>query len=114
MPPDTDATLTLALILTAAGVTPAAALVTGLTSLFATLIPGELSTYAKRLIAFVLSAVLVVIAYVGTGVVLSLVTAFGAFLAWYGIARLAIATYDDVKAKPNSLTGRTIPPDGGG
>jgi hypothetical protein len=106
MPEDPNA-LTLALILTAAGVTPAAALVTGLVSLVKTLIPGDVTAQASRIAAFVLSAGLVVLAYVATAVEVSIATGFGAFLAWYAIARLAIATYDDVTSKPNSLTGPT-------
>lgn len=104
MPTDVDPNaLTLALILTAAGVAPAAALVTGLVSLLGNL--GSIVDGRERILAFILSAVLVVFAYVATAVDITLVTGFGAFLAWYGIARLSLATYDDVKAKPNSLRG---------
>lgn len=95
--------LSLALILTAAGVAPAAALVTGLVSLLGNL--GSLVDGRERILAFLLSAVLVVFAYVATAVEVTAVTGFGAFLAWYGIARLSLATYDDVTGKPNSLRG---------
>lgn len=104
MPPDIDPNaFQLALILTAAGVVPAAALVTGLVSLLGNL--GSLVAGRERILAFILSAVLVVLAYVATATAITLVTGFGAFLAWYAIARLSMATYDDIKAKPNSLTG---------
>ena len=104
MPTDIDPNaLSLALILTAAGVAPAAALVTGLVSLLGNL--GSIVDGRERILAFVLSAVLVVFAYIATAVEITAVTGFGAFLAWYGIARLSMATYDDIKSKPNSLTG---------
>jgi hypothetical protein len=101
--PEDPAALTLALILTAAGVTPASALVTGLVSLLGNL--GSFVNGRERVLAFVLSGVLVVLAYVATAVEITVVTGFGAFLAWYAIARLSMANYDDVKAKANSLTG---------
>lgn len=105
MPPtDTDpSALTLALLLTAAGVVPASALVTGLVSLLGNL--GSFVDGKERLLAFLISAALVVFAYAATAVAITPVTGFGAFLAWYGIARLSLANYDDVKSKPNSLTG---------
>lgn len=104
MPNDIDPNaLSLALILTAAGVAPAAALVTGLVSLFGNL--GSVVNGHERVLAFILSGILVVFAYAATSVTVTAVTGFGAFLAWYSIARLSLATYDDVKAKPNSLRG---------
>lgn len=66
-----------------------------------------MSPYQSRLVAFVFSAVLVVLAYVTTSVKLDVTTGFGAFLAWYAIARMALATYDDLTSKPNSLRGPT-------
>lgn len=103
--PDPSPDLTLALILSAAGVVPAAALITGLVQLFKTVLGGNWAAQTSRLAAFILSAVLIALAYVTTSVSITLVTGFGAFLAWYAVARLAIATYDDVTANPNSLTG---------
>jgi len=104
MPPGVDANaLTLALVLTAAGVAPSAALVTGLVSLLGNL--GPIVAGRERILAFILSAVLVVFAYLATATAITPVTGFGAFLAWYGIARLSMATYDDIKSKPNSLRG---------
>jgi hypothetical protein len=104
MPTEVDPNgLTLALILTAAGVAPAAALVTGLVSLLGNL--GPILVGRERIAAFFLSAVLVAYAYWATSVDVTAISGFGAFLAWYGIARLSMATYDDIKAKPNSLRG---------
>lgn len=103
--PSNPSDFTLALILTAAGVTPASALVVGIVQLVKTLIPGGLSAYASRIAAFVLSAALVVFAYVGTSIEITAATVFAAFLAWYSIARMSLAVYDDVTQKPNSLTG---------
>ena len=95
--------VSLALILTAAGVAPSAALVTGLVSLLGNL--GSIVEGYERILAFILSAVLVAFAYIATEVNVTAVTGFGAFLAWYGIARLSMATYDDLTRKANSLTG---------
>lgn len=102
-----DETLTLALILTAGGAVVASALVTGLVQLLKQL--GSLLNGRERLAAFILSAILVVIAFVsgvndGT-LTLSLPTGFAAFLAWYGIARLSMAVYADATGEPNSLRG---------
>lgn len=108
MPIDVDPNaLTLALILTAAGVVPSAALVTGLVSLLGNL--GSVVDGRERLIAFALSAALIVFAYAATAVEVTAISGFGAFLAWYGVARLSMATYDDVKAKANSLRGPSSP-----
>lgn len=107
MPDDPNA-LTLALILTAAGVTPASALVTGLVEMLKQL-PGKIAQGRERLFAFILSAALVVLAYAATAVEITLITGFGAFLAWYAIARLAMANYADITSEPNSLTGPASP-----
>lgn len=107
MPTDVDPNaLSLALILTAAGTVPAAALVTGLVSLLGNL--GSLVDGRERILAFALSAVLVVYAYIALPVPLTGISGFAGFLAWYAIARLSMATYDDVTLKANSLTGPTI------
>lgn len=104
----TDPTiLTLALILTAGGAVVAAGLVTGLVQILKTLIPSIVSGAEQR-VAFLLSAVIVSVA-VASGVqegvlTLSIASAFGAFLAWYGIARIALGIHDDVTgARPTSL-----------
>src|SRR5207249_4241601 len=94
--PDNQA-LTLAVILTAGGATAAATLIAGLIALAKNL-PG-LGTWidAKNepLVAYVLAAVLVVLAAVDTHVS-GLAGAFGAFLAWYGIATLSGGIHDQV------------------
>jgi hypothetical protein len=109
MPTD-ETTLTLALVLTAGGAVLASGLVTGLVQLLKQL--GSLLDGRERIVAFVLSAVLVVIAYVagvndGT-LTVNIASLFAAFLAWYGIARLSMANYADVTREPNSLTGSSL------
>lgn len=101
-----DPTLTLALVLTAAGATASAALVSGLVQLLKQIAP---LSGREKLAAFVLSAALVILAMAagiqaGT-LTLSIATGFGGFLAWYGIARLSMAVYDDVSGTdtPGSL-----------
>ena len=109
--------LTLAVVLTAAGVTVSSGLVTGLVQLFNTLL-GSAMEGKERLAAFVLSALLVVVAYIagvqdGT-ITTSIQSIFAAFLAWYGIARLSMANYADVTAEINSLRGPEENRPGGG
>lgn len=104
---DTDfSALTLQLILTAAGATVTAGLITGIVQLAKTLFgshwPGA---GVSRGLAFVLSIVFVAWAYVGIPVEITAATLFAGLIAVYGIARLAMAVYDDVAQKPGSLTG---------
>lgn len=102
---ENDASLTLALVLTAAGATASAALVSGLVQMIKQVgLVGH-----ERLMAFILSAAIVIIAEAsgladGT-LTLSIPNLFGAFLAWYGIARISMAVYDDISGneKPGSL-----------
>jgi uncharacterized membrane protein HdeD (DUF308 family) len=106
MPTD-ETTLTLSLILTAAGAVAASALVTGVVQILKQL--GNFLNGKERLAAFILSAVLVVIAYAaglsdGT-LTLNIASGFAAFIAFYGIARLSMAVYADIVKEPNSLTG---------
>jgi hypothetical protein len=103
--------LTLALVLTAGGAVASSALITGLIQLLKALpgVGGALDAGREKLAAFALSAALVVAAFLvganeGT-VEVNGATIFGAFLAWYGIARLSMGIYDDATAQPNSLTG---------
>jgi hypothetical protein len=109
MPTD-ETTLTLSLILTAAGAVAASALVTGVVQILKQL--GSFLDGKERLAAFILSAVLVVIAYaagLGDGTLtLNVASGFAAFIAWYGIARLSMAVYADVAREPNSLTGTRL------
>lgn len=71
--------LTLAVVLTAAGATASAALITG-----------------PIAIAFLLSALLVAVAVVSVGV-FTPAALFAAFLAWFGIAQIAMGVHDTVK-----------------
>lgn len=110
MPTDVNS-FTLALVLTAAGATAAAALVSGLVQLFKTLLPG-LSDGKERVAAFILSALLVVVA-VASGVqdgtiTINIAALFAAFLAWYGIARLSMAVFADASGEPNGLRGVSV------
>lgn len=65
----------------------------------------------ERLAAFVLSAVVVALAFVAAlqavppGVEVSVAGILIAVLSWFNVARLSMALHDDVAAKPNSLTG---------
>jgi hypothetical protein len=108
--PSDETQLTLALILTAGGAVAASALVTGLVQLLKQL--GSLLDGKERIVAFILSAVLVVIAFAAgvadNTLTISIGSVFAAFLAWYGIARLSMANYADVTKEPNSLRGPNL------
>jgi hypothetical protein len=100
---------TLALVLTAGGAAASSALITGLIQLVKQL-PGvgdALDNGREKLAAFGLSAALVIAALTTSGVVIDAASVFGAFLAWYGIARLSMGIYDDVTRAPNSTLGPT-------
>lgn len=106
---------TFAILLTAAGAPIAAAAIwAGIDFIKGTPIKA-LVDGRERLAAFVGSALLVVLAYfVGITAVPPTSTfdvfgVIGAVLAWYGIARLAMATHDDVNRYANSLTGPSVP-----
>ena len=105
MPENTD--LTLALILTAGGATAAAALVTGVVQLLKQL--GHFPDGKERLTAFLLSGILVIVAIADSVskniLTLDIASVFAGVLAWYGIARLAMAVFADATQEPNSLTG---------
>lgn len=112
MPTDDTASLSLALVLTAAGAVGASALVTGLVQLVKTMAPG-LTTGRSRIMAFVLSYLLVAVAlaeaFQSNALSVSIPAVFGAFVAGYGIARLAMANFADITSEPNSLTGPKRP-----
>lgn len=103
MPPDTE-TLSLAFLLTAAGVVPAAALVTTVVGLLSNA-PFMAGPGPKRTAAFIASLALVVFAYVALPVTLTGVSLFAGFLAWIAIAKGSMAVYDEIQAKPGSLRG---------
>ena len=86
-------------MLTAAGATASAALITGLIAIAKQLVVIGPWIQADRepTIAFVLSAVLVAVAVLSVG--MSTPTAlFAAFLAWFGIAQIAMGVHDTVKS----------------
>ncbi len=97
--------LHLADVLTVAGAVGAAALITGLIAIFKNIrgIGAWIDAGNEPLLAFVLSAVLVVIAFVDAGT-RTVDGAFTAFLAWYAIARLAMGIHDDVATRGQSIT----------
>lgn len=99
MPPSDTSTFDLALVLTAAGATVAAALITGLIEIIKKL-PGvgpALDAGNEPAVAFIFSALLVVVAYVATAAgVYNVQGAFAAFLAWYGIAQISMGVHDNV------------------
>ena len=103
MPIDMD-TVTLSLVLTAAGATVGAALITGLIGILKKLggVGAWIDAGREPTVSFVLSALLVIVAYSSTlsqfgGVeALSVQGVFAAFLAWYGIAQIAMGVHDTV------------------
>lgn len=105
----TDSTLTLTLILTAAGAVLGAGLVTGFVQILKTVF-ADLVTGREQRFAFFGSALLVIAAF-ASGVQDGSLTVtgaslFAALLAWYGIARIALGIHDDVTgARPTSLRG---------
>jgi hypothetical protein len=90
--------LTLAVVLTAAGATASAALITGLIAIAKQLVVVGPWINADRepTVAFALSALLVTVALLSVGV-LTPAALFGAFLAWFGIAQIAMGVHDTVK-----------------
>jgi hypothetical protein len=108
VPTDLPSNLNLALLLTAAGATAGAALVTGVVQLLKSVWPGQgLSGKGQLRLAFFLAAVLTLMAYAsgvqGGQITVSLPTVFALFLAWYAIARLSKTIYDDATHQPGSL-----------
>ena len=95
----TETPLSLALVLTAGGAVGVAGLITGLIQLIKSL-PGVGPAIQNRslepLLAFAFSAAIVILAFVNIGIY-TLETGFAAFVAWYGIARIAMSVYDDAK-----------------
>jgi hypothetical protein len=91
--------LTFAVVLTAAGATASAALITGLIAMLKQLVGIGPWIKADRepTIAFVLSAVLVAVAVASVGVVTP-ASLFAAFLAWFGIAQVSMGVHNTVKA----------------
>jgi hypothetical protein len=91
--------LTFAVVLTAAGATASAALITGLIAIAKQLVVvGPWIDAAREpTVAFVLSAGLVIVAVVSVGT-FTAEALFAAFLAWFGIAQIAMGVHDTVKS----------------
>ena len=91
--------LTLAVVLTAAGATASAALITGLIAILKQLvvIGPWIRTDREPTLAFILSAVLVTVAVLSVGT-FTPTALFAAFLAWFGIAQIAMGVHDTVKS----------------
>lgn len=103
----------LAIFLTAAGAVGGAAVVWAIIDFLKKLVPGVIDGH-ERVAAFVGSALLIVLSFY-SGLIevpptqtIDLYSILGLLIAWYGIARLAMATHDDVNAYPNSLTGPSV------
>lgn len=94
----------LAIVLTAAGATVGAALITGLISILKRLgaVGSWIDANREPTVSFVLSALLVAAAYYSTStlgggeMVVDATSAFAAFLAWYGIAQISMGVHDTV------------------
>jgi hypothetical protein len=91
--------LTFAVVLTAAGATASAALITGLIAIAKQLvvIGPWIDAAREPTVAFVLSAMLVIVAVLSVGV-FTPAALFAAFLAWFGIAQIAMGVHDTVKS----------------
>ena len=91
--------LTLAVVLTASGATASAAIITGLIAMLKKIvvIGPWIGADREPTIAFVLSAVLVAAAVASVGI-FTPGSLFGAFLAWFGIAQIAMGVHDTVKS----------------
>ena len=91
--------LTLAVVLTAAGATASATLITGLIAMLkqVAVVGPWIQADREPTIAFVLSAVLVTVAVLSVGV-FTPSSLFSGFLAWFGIAQIAMGVHDTVKS----------------
>lgn len=95
--------LRFAVVLTAAGATASAALITGLIAIAkqVVVIGPWINADREPTVAFVLSALLVAVAVVSVGT-FTLEALFAAFLAWFGIAQIAMGVHDTVKRATGS------------
>ena len=101
MPIDaTPDTITFAILLTAAGTGVAAGLVTAVVQLLKTVSPTLDARFSGALMAFVLSAVLYVLAGIAVGVD-SLDEGLVTFVAWLTCATAAVGIYSTVKRAAN-------------
>jgi hypothetical protein len=91
--------MTLAVVLTAAGATASAALVTGLIAMLKQTVIGPwIKADNEPTLAFILSAVLVAVAVLSVGV-FTPASLFAGFLAWFGVAQVAMGVHDTIKAQ---------------
>lgn len=90
--------LTLDAVLTAGGAVASAAFITGLVEILKRVLPVIGERELEPVLAFFFSAILVCVAYLNYPVH-TVDTAFGAVLAWYGIARVAMGIHDDVTSR---------------
>ncbi len=93
-------TITLALILTGAGTTVAAALIASVIEILKRIpaLGPRLDAGMEGATSILLAAILVAFAYVNTVTAIEPAGAFAAFLAWVGIAGLAGKAYDAGRA----------------
>lgn len=91
--------LTFAVVLTAAGATASAALITGMIAILKRLvvIGPWIGADREPTIAFILSAVLVIVAVLSVGT-LTPAALLAAFLAWFGIAQIAMGVHDTIES----------------
>jgi hypothetical protein len=94
--------LTFAVVLTAAGATASAAIITGTIAILkqVVVIGPWIQADREPTVAFALSAVLVSAAVISVGT-LTPEGLFAAFLAWFGIAQIAMGVHDTVKSATN-------------
>lgn len=96
--------LTLAAVLTVTGAAASAAVISLVIQLAKSVIPALDSGPNAKKAALFLSAVLVVLAVVSSGV-FDIAALFAAFLAWLGIAKLATDVYDEVTGNDRIFEG---------
>lgn len=104
----------LAIFLTAAGAVAGAAVVWAVIDAIKSVAPKLISGH-ERVAAFIGSAVLIALSFY-SGLIsapptqtIDLYSILGVLIAWFGIARLAMAVHDDVNKYPNSITGPSLP-----
>ncbi len=94
--------LTLAAVLTAAGAVSAAALVSGIVEILKRVLPVIGRRQLEPVLAFAFSAALVLAAWYASGE-RTAESGFGALLAWYAIARVAMGIHDDITGAPSGI-----------
>lgn len=104
--------ITLAALLTTAGSTAVAALMTGLVSVLTQLFPGAVEGHEKQTAA-ILSAVLVMLlavqAVTSNLLAVDVTLIITVVLGWYAITRLSMSIYDDISRKDAGLTAGDTP-----